>query len=244
MVIGEPGRAKIQGGGHLFQARCRRDLGPVAGDHPVHNRLDAATSSAELKLQCPKLSVYACRSRPPLPAGPRGAVVVLVLDWDEVVAVVCRSGSAPRAQKVRLWCRRPCWMRCCAGDEGLALRRRPAGGDVKPPQAALAEDRRGERWGKGAVMRQVGTGKASVSEPLTTCRNKQLTSEPGRLNGSGMSLAGARLLARRCPAWRRRESGLRPLHGTWEGGCRYRRLGAGRRRGARGSAPYGGNRRR
>src|SRR5215213_1440748 len=40
-------------------------------------------------------------------------------------------------------------MWCCAGDEGLALRRRPAGGDVKPPQAALAEDRRGERWGKG-----------------------------------------------------------------------------------------------
>jgi hypothetical protein len=114
-------------------------------------------------------------------------------------------------------------MRCCAGDEGLALRCRPAGGDVKPPQAALAEDRRGERWGKGAVMRQVGTGKASVSEPLTTCRNKQLTSEPDRLNGSGMSLAGARLLARRCPAWRRRESGLRLLHGTWEGGCRHRR---------------------
>ncbi len=39
-------------------------------------------------------------------------------------------------------------------------------------------------------MRQVGTGKASVSEPLMTCRNKQLTSEPDRLNGSGMSLAG------------------------------------------------------
>jgi hypothetical protein len=42
-------------------------------------------------------------------------------------------------------------MRCCAGDEGVALRRRPAGGGVKPPQAALAEDRRGERWGKGVV---------------------------------------------------------------------------------------------
>ena len=82
-------------------------------------------------------------------------------------------------------------------------------------------------------MRQVGTGKASVSEPLTTCRNKQLTSEPDRLNGSGMSLAGARLLARRCPAWRRRESGLRLLHGTWEGGCRHRRPGAGGRWGGK-----------
>ncbi len=37
-------------------------------------------------------------------------------------------------------------MRCCVGDEGLmALRRRPSGGGVKPPHAALAEDRRGER---------------------------------------------------------------------------------------------------
>ena len=36
--------------------------------------------------------------------------------------------------------------RCCVGDEGrLALRRRSAGRGVKPPHAALAEDRRGER---------------------------------------------------------------------------------------------------
>src|SRR6266487_349384 len=32
----------------------------------------------------------------------------------------------------------------------VALWRRPAGGGVKPPRAALAEDRRGERRGKGA----------------------------------------------------------------------------------------------
>lgn len=42
-------------------------------------------------------------------------------------------------------------MRCCARDEGLALRSRPAGGGFKPPGAALAEDRRGERPGKGAL---------------------------------------------------------------------------------------------
>src|SRR6476620_10514050 len=41
-------------------------------------------------------------------------------------------------------------MWCCAGDEGVALRRRPAVGGFKPPHAALAEDRRGERCGKGA----------------------------------------------------------------------------------------------
>ena len=73
---------------------------------------------------------------------------------------------------------------------------------------------------KAQVMGQVGIGKASVSEPLMTCRNKELTSKPGRLKGAGMSLAGARLLARWCPAWRRRESGLQRLHGTWEGECR------------------------
>ena len=32
----------------------------------------------------------------------------------------------------------------------MALWRRPAGGGGKPPNAALAEDRRGERLGKGA----------------------------------------------------------------------------------------------
>jgi hypothetical protein len=58
------------------------------------------------------------------------------------------------------------------------------------------------RWLKTVVVsveekarvgpRQVGTGKASASELLWTCRNKQLTSEPGRLKGAGMSLAGAR----------------------------------------------------
>ena len=37
-------------------------------------------------------------------------------------------------------------MRCCTGDGGLmAPRSRPAGGGFKPPHAALAEDRRGER---------------------------------------------------------------------------------------------------
>jgi hypothetical protein len=92
---------------------------------------------------------------------------------------------------------------------------------------------------KAHVMRQVGTGKASASEPLMTCRNKKMTSKPERLNGAGMSLAGARLLARWCPAWRRRESGLRLLHETWEGECRYGRRAPGwwwRREGARRAA--------
>ena len=46
------------------------------------------------------------------------------------------------------------------------------------------------------MMRQVGTGKASVSEPLMTCRKVELTSKPGHSSSPGMNLAGARWLAR------------------------------------------------
>jgi hypothetical protein len=53
---------------------------------------------------------------------------------------------------------------------------------------------------KAHRMRQVGIGKASASEPLMTCRDQQLASKPGYPSSPGMSLAGARLLARWCPA--------------------------------------------
>ncbi len=108
---------------------------------------------------------------------------------------------------------------CCVEDEGfVALQRRPSGGDVKPPHAALAEDRRGERWGKGT--REVSGGDREGERERTAedvSRVKQMASKPGHMNSAGMSLAGARLLARRRPAWRRREPDLRLLHGTWEG---------------------------
>jgi hypothetical protein len=74
---------------------------------------------------------------------------------------------------------------------------------------------------KACVTRQVGIRKASVSEPLLTCRNHEMASKPERWRVSGMSLAGARLLARWCPACRWREPGLRLLHGTWEGRPRH-----------------------
>jgi hypothetical protein len=54
-----------------------------------------------------------------------------------------------------------------------------------------------------------------------------------------MSLAGARLLARWCPAWRWREPSLRLSYGTWEGECRYCWSGHGL---VRGSASSGRNR--
>ena len=44
-----------------------------------------------------------------------------------------------------------------------------------------------------------------------------MTSKPGCDLNSGMSLAGVRLLARRCPACRWREPGLRRPSGTGEG---------------------------
>jgi hypothetical protein len=61
-----------------------------------------------------------------------------------------------------------------------------------------------------------------VSEPLMKCRDLEMTSKPGCQTDPGMSLAGARLLARWCPACRRREPGPWLLYETWEGVCRYR----------------------
>jgi hypothetical protein len=110
-------------------------------------------------------------------------------------------------------------MRCCVDDEGCwpfgAVLRRKASNrlmlrwlktvvvsdEEKAPCEASGGDREGER--KRIV--------ADVSKP------QQVTSKPGRGRGSGMSLAGVRLLARRCPACRRRESDLRRSRGTGEG---------------------------
>jgi hypothetical protein len=53
---------------------------------------------------------------------------------------------------------------------------------------------------KAQVMRQVGIGKTSASEPLLKCRNVSWYRNRGEHLDPGMSLAGACLLARRCPA--------------------------------------------
>jgi hypothetical protein len=70
---------------------------------------------------------------------------------------------------------------------------------------------------KALLRCQVGIRKASGSDSLLTCRNLEMASEPGCQCDPGMSLAGARLLARWCPACRRREPGLRLSCGTGEG---------------------------
>ncbi len=82
------------------------------------------------------------------------------------------------------------------------------------------------RWLKTVVVSEVE--KASV----TASDGDQEESKPGSLFNPGMSLAGAHRLARRCPAWRRREPGLRLSHGTWEGSTRHSGLRFGRREGA------------
>jgi Reverse transcriptase (RNA-dependent DNA polymerase) len=56
---------------------------------------------------------------------------------------------------------------------GMAPRDRPAGGGLKPPQAASVKSRGGERCGKGAPrVRQVRAEKANESKPLMTCRKR------------------------------------------------------------------------
>ena len=75
--------------------------------------------------------------------------------------------------------------------------------EEKAPGKASGGDREGER--KRIV--------ADVSKPLGDIKTRAW-------KRSGMSLAGVRLLARRCPAYRRREPDLRHSRGTGEGAPR------------------------
>jgi hypothetical protein len=62
-------------------------------------------------------------------------------------------------------CRRPLHKWSCARDGGLlALQCRPVGAGAKPPCAALAEDRRGERQGNGAALIASGGDQEDVPE--------------------------------------------------------------------------------
>jgi len=134
-------------------------------------------------------------------------------------------------------------MRCCAGDEGLALRRRPAG---------VASNRLMLRWlmtvvvsdeEKAHVMRQVGIGKASVSEPLTKRRNNQddirtgefksLRDEPGGCPLIGQAVSGVKAARARSAAPARNVGRRVPiLHARAPGGV-------GMREGARRTAETG-----
>ncbi len=131
-------------------------------------------------------------------------------------------------------------MRCCADDEGFGPSEPPCGGGFKPPRAALVDDRRGERRGKGALD---GSGRDREGERKRIAADVSLTKIKWHQNRGpgylfGMSLAETRLLARRCPAWRRHELDLLHLRGTWEGVPGYFGVGCVER----GRAPSGRNR--
>ena len=92
------------------------------------------------------------------------------------------------------------------------------GDEGRPLGVALREEasnRPPGPWLKTVVLSGVGKGALDVSGrdqegerkriADEVSKNTRVTSKPGCINYPGMSLAGARLLARWCPAWRRRE---------------------------------------
>src|SRR6266540_3149845 len=108
----------------------------------------------------------------------------------------------------------------------LALRSRPAG---------VISNRPLLHWLKTVVVSDVGKGALDASGgdrgrrsaapdlwgSLLTRRYRLGDIRTGYSFRPGISLAGVRLLARRCPAWRRREPDLLLPYGTWEGMPRY-----------------------
>ena len=97
------------------------------------------------------------------------------------------------------------------------LRSRPAGGGSKPPQAASAKSRGGERCGKGVPTgRQVRARKANASKPPMTCRKRM-----DGIKTEGESLPreqpGSNLLtAQTVPGMKVARAWSRLLSGTWE----------------------------
>ena len=63
---------------------------------------------------------------------------------------------------------------------------------------------------------QVRIGKTSASEPLMKRRKPKMMSKPGSSGCPGISAGETCLLPARHPVLRRRESGFRLVHGTWE----------------------------
>ena len=63
---------------------------------------------------------------------------------------------------------------------------------------------------------QVGVGKTSVSEQLMKRRKPKVMSKPGNSGCSGISAGETCLLRAWHPAFRRRGSDIRLVHGTWE----------------------------
>jgi hypothetical protein len=126
-----------------------------------------------------------------------------------------------------------------------------AEGGCKPPHAALADDRRGERCGKGARDasggdREDGAQSSFSGIAADVSKPNQVTSKPGCSRSARDESGGRPLTARRCPACRRREPGLLLVHGTWEGVSRHCRspCGGGREGACQAAEPQGSEYRR
>ena len=93
----------------------------------------------------------------------------------------------------------------------MALQSRSAGRGSKPPRAALAEDRCGERRGKRRGW--IASGEVREDErwvepsAVDVSKLSQMRSEPGPQDLLGMSLGETRLLPRWSPAYRQHEPG-------------------------------------
>jgi hypothetical protein len=118
-------------------------------------------------------------------------------------------------------------MWCCTDDEGLALRSRPAGGGFKPPHAALAEDRRGERWGKGIVKvsggdregecKRIAADVSKLRDDIETGVSMRLRDEPGGCPPIGQVVSGMQATrARSAASVRNRRRRIR-IHPAWSG---------------------------
>ena len=110
-------------------------------------------------------------------------------------------------------------MCCCVGDEGLwpfgVARRREAPNHLMLRWLMTVVVSDGE---KAPGRCQVGTRKTNASESLLTCRNRyRRHRNRGVKRIPGQAWRVCRLLARWCPACRRREPGLRLPCGTGEG---------------------------
>jgi len=107
-------------------------------------------------------------------------------------------------------------MRCCAGDGGMALRDRPAGGGLKPPQAAAVKSRGGERCGKGARDASGAAGKANVSEPLLKRRKRSGVIKTGVQSLPREEPGGCLLIGQVVTGVKVARARFRHWHGTWE----------------------------
>jgi hypothetical protein len=100
---------------------------------------------------------------------------------------------------------------------GRAPRDRPAGGGLKPPQAASVNSRGGERCGKR--RNEIASGEDQEGERKRTADDLSrdlMTSKPGFAHRPGSSPGAACIVARAVSGTEAARAWSRLWHGTWE----------------------------